>query len=176
MTFCPAETPSVAVGRHPRRGEGGFTLVEVQVTIIIVGLIMSAFAGSSVLIVSGAAHAERSAAVDAEARRAAERLRAASYDACASGGYSPGPAANPEVDVAVTSVEVARRTHYGAGVSPEYVQIIRDGAWVAPADSPCGGGTPVDTCLQRITVRAQAATAERAVTIVKRADHAGCGI
>jgi prepilin-type N-terminal cleavage/methylation domain-containing protein len=143
------------VGPQPRLGERGVTLVELLVTMTIVGIAFTALLGSlSAMFMNNDSHRKVSYA-QTLLRRYAEQLQAASYVDCATTSTSAYTAALAPVPASYAA-SLQSVTYW-------------NGDSAATFNSNCAGG---DKGVQRITLRVQQTDSVRPVTkdlvVVKR--------
>ena len=139
-----------AVRRRPERGE---TLIELLVSISIIGIAIIALVGGlATAIIASDAHREQADA-GAVARNIAEAIKDTTVPLNANGNYAAGIWSDVTVPSSVTvSVPPARCWNGDADATPS-------SAWV---DCPNNNG------LQKITVTVTAKGANESVTILKR--------
>ena len=147
---------------HSVRGEEGFSLVELMVTIVIVGVTFSALLGGLMTTITVSSLHRKQATADSVARSAAEWIKdsvANPFSPCATNGtYSFSGLSKPSgYAVAITSVE--NWDWSGPPVAASYV----------PAFSPSQPGC-TDHGLQRISIVVTSSDAQvsESVQVLKR--------
>jgi prepilin-type N-terminal cleavage/methylation domain-containing protein len=147
---------------HPGlRGEGGFSLVELLITIVIVGIGFAALLGGVMTSVIVSSHQREQATVDAVARSAAEWIKDPvnnPYSCAANNPYSVAALTVPSgYTVTISSIEywTPPAVPFPAAYTPQFQN----------ASSTCTNG------LQRITivVRSSDLQANETVQVIKRA-------
>jgi type II secretory pathway pseudopilin PulG len=120
------------VGRRvPARDEHGMTIIEVQVAIIIIGLVMTALCSALMVIIQSSSSEQKRTALEVELRRYSELVSEAPYAPCAdppnNGRYMPA----------------AVNYSLPAGISVPSGSVTAK-LWEAPQNRPGGGQVPVN--------------------------------
>lgn len=156
----------------PPADERGATLVEVVLTVILVGLVVVTLVSALFTMTVASDRHRRLAVADAELRRYAEWLRARPYVVCAPAGdaspYGFDAVDDPDVPAGLTArvvrVELFRYDDPTDGLA---------GDWVAVAPDCGGPGGQVDEGLQRVVVELESGAGTdgsftRTASLVKR--------
>jgi hypothetical protein len=156
----------------PPVDERGTTLVEVVLTVVLVGLVVVTLVSALFTMTVASDRHRRLAVADAELRRYAEWLRARPYVVCAPAGaaspYGFDAIDDPDVPTGLTArvvgVELWRYDDPSEGLA---------GEWVAVAPDCGASGGQVDAGLQRVVVELQSdagtdGALTRTISLVKR--------
>lgn len=139
--------------------ESGFSLVEILITIAIVGIAFTAILGGMMVMITTSSYQRKAATADTLARDAAEQIKnnaANAYVSCAGIGTYSLPTAPTAYSITITKIE------YWNGAAPSgtaYSPTFQ----LSPCPSPDHG-------LQRITITAASSDvqASETVQVIKR--------
>jgi Tfp pilus assembly protein PilV len=169
--------------RSRAHNERGVTLIEVQITVLVLGLVATAFCGSLFMATKTATQTETSAAADTELRKYAELVRSVEYEPCSNPTTGTEPPAQADTssyrwsstDAPANTVGWVQNIEFGTPNIANKQELKID--WTSRAASTCNGVTDQadaqtkDPGLQRITiaVRVSGTTpVTTTATIIKR--------